>query len=81
MSVKLRVEELRAELQHRGLDASGNKPALVRRLDAAIREEEKDVGSAAANAADGDGAGGVDMDGEGNAENKRKRTSDREVLV
>ncbi|KAL6626219.1 hypothetical protein ACP70R_029945 [Stipagrostis hirtigluma subsp. patula] len=73
MSAKLRVEELRAELQRRGLDASGNKPALVRRLDAAIREEEKDVGSAAANAADGDGTDGVDMVGEGNAENKRKR--------
>ncbi|GJN05295.1 hypothetical protein PR202_ga22913 [Eleusine coracana subsp. coracana] len=29
MSAKLRVEELRAELQRRGLDASGNKPALV----------------------------------------------------
>jgi hypothetical protein len=29
MSARLRVEELRAELQRRGLDDSGNKPALV----------------------------------------------------
>ena len=29
MSTRLRVEELRAELQRRGLDESGNKPALV----------------------------------------------------
>lgn len=29
MSARLRVEELRAKLQQRGLDASGNKPALV----------------------------------------------------
>lgn len=29
MSARLRVEELRAELQRRGLDASGNKPVLV----------------------------------------------------
>jgi poly [ADP-ribose] polymerase len=32
MSAKLRVEELRAELQRRGLDASGTKPALVSRI-------------------------------------------------
>jgi hypothetical protein len=29
MSARLRVEELRADLQRRGLDFSGNKPALV----------------------------------------------------
>ncbi|XP_015693725.1 poly [ADP-ribose] polymerase 2-A isoform X2 [Oryza brachyantha] len=66
MSARLRVEELRAELQRRGLDASGNKPVLVRRLDAAIRKEEK----AAAKEAD---AGGVVVDGEGNGEDRRKR--------
>jgi poly [ADP-ribose] polymerase len=32
MSAKLRVEELRAELQRRGLDPSGTKPALVSRI-------------------------------------------------
>ncbi|PUZ56698.1 hypothetical protein GQ55_5G348500 [Panicum hallii var. hallii] len=75
MSARLRVEELRAELQRRGLDDSGNKPALVRRLDAAIRKEEK---PAVAAAADGDG---VAADGKGNGGgkgNKRKRTCDGE---
>ncbi|CAL4976394.1 unnamed protein product [Urochloa decumbens] len=80
MSARLRVEELRAELQRRGLDDSGNKPALVRRLDAAIRKEEK-AGVAAA-AADGDGvpADGAVVDGEGNGGNnkKRKRSGDVE---
>ncbi|KAG2588655.1 poly [ADP-ribose] polymerase 2-like [Panicum virgatum] len=75
MSTRLRVEELRAELQRRGLDESGNKPALVRRLDAAIRKEEE--AAVAAAAADGDG---VVVDGEGNggckANKKRKRTGD-----
>ena len=133
MSARLRVEELRAELQRRGLDDSGNKPALVsppaspqfltrgprrspamgvfifcccarvlmcvrdcccdlsapqcifhqvRRLDAAIRMEEK--AAVAAAAADGDGvaADGVVVDGEGNGggegSKKRKRTGDGE---
>ncbi|CAO2184642.1 unnamed protein product [Urochloa humidicola] len=81
MSARLRVEELRAELQRRGLDDSGNKPALVRRLDAAIRKEEK-AGVAGAAAADGDGVaadGGV-VDGKGNVGNskKRKRSGDVE---
>ncbi|KAF8772791.1 hypothetical protein HU200_005378 [Digitaria exilis] len=84
MSARLRVEELRAELQRRGLDDSGNKPALVRRLDAAIRkEEEAAVAAAAANAADGDAiiaADGLVLDGEGNGggNKKRKRSGDRE---
>ncbi|KAG8052277.1 hypothetical protein GUJ93_ZPchr0001g29399 [Zizania palustris] len=70
MSARLRVEELRAELQRRGLDASGTKPALVRRLDAAIRKEEKCAVSASAKVAD---AGGID--GEVNGEDKKKRKS------
>uniref|UniRef100_A0A0A9DWY2 Poly [ADP-ribose] polymerase n=1 Tax=Arundo donax TaxID=35708 RepID=A0A0A9DWY2_ARUDO len=80
MSARLRVEELRAQLQRRGLDASGNKPVLVRRLDAAIRKEEKGGVAAAAKAADGDGADGVVIDGEANGENrmKRKRAGDGE---
>uniref|UniRef100_A0A0D9V0P4 Poly [ADP-ribose] polymerase n=1 Tax=Leersia perrieri TaxID=77586 RepID=A0A0D9V0P4_9ORYZ len=74
MSARLRVEELRAELQRRGLDDSGNKPALVRRLDAAIRKEEKAaVAAAAAMEADVGGADGVVIDGKGNGEEKRKR--------
>ncbi|KAK3164340.1 hypothetical protein QOZ80_1AG0016250 [Eleusine coracana subsp. coracana] len=77
MSAKLRVEELRAELQRRGLDASGNKPALVRRLDAAISEEKVAATAAATAEVDGDGAV---MDGKGNGgnERKRRRTGDGE---
>uniref|UniRef100_A0A0A9HKP2 PRP2A n=1 Tax=Arundo donax TaxID=35708 RepID=A0A0A9HKP2_ARUDO len=67
MSARLRLEELR------GLDASGNKPALVRRLDSAIHKEEKGAVAAAAKVADGDGADGVIMDGDANGDNKRKR--------
>ncbi|XP_050722479.1 heterogeneous nuclear ribonucleoprotein U-like protein 1 isoform X2 [Eriocheir sinensis] len=36
---KLKVAELRAELQARGLDTKGNKPVLVERLRAALEEE------------------------------------------
>nr|CAB3477136.1 unnamed protein product [Digitaria exilis] len=84
MSARLRVEELRAELQRRGLNDSGNKPALVRRLDAAVRKEEKAaVAAAAANAADGDVSTAADclvMDGDenGGVNKKRKRSGDRE---
>jgi poly [ADP-ribose] polymerase 2/3/4 len=51
----------------------------VRRLDAAIRKEEKNAAAAAAATAPADGDGTV-MDGEGNGGNKRKRkrTGDRE---
>lgn len=72
MSAKLRVEELRAELQRRGLDASGTKPALVKKLDAAICKEEKEAASAA-QICNVDGADGVVMDGKGDDDNKRKR--------
>ncbi|KAK6120189.1 hypothetical protein DH2020_046095 [Rehmannia glutinosa] len=37
----LKVDELRAELAQRGLSTTGIKPTLVRRLEAAIRDESK----------------------------------------
>ncbi|KAL4202726.1 hypothetical protein AMTRI_Chr02g265080 [Amborella trichopoda] len=40
MSCKLKVEELRAQLSRRGLDTSGTKQILLRRLDNAIMEEK-----------------------------------------
>ncbi|XP_022244327.1 heterogeneous nuclear ribonucleoprotein U-like protein 1 isoform X2 [Limulus polyphemus] len=39
---KLKVVELRAELQARGLDTKGNKAVLVKRLKSALNHEEKD---------------------------------------
>lgn len=36
---KLKVTELREELQARGLDTKGNKPVLVKRLKKALEEE------------------------------------------
>ncbi|XP_057426984.1 poly [ADP-ribose] polymerase 2 [Lotus japonicus] len=39
MAAKTRVEELRTELNHRGLSTAGTKPTLVRRLEAALRNE------------------------------------------
>lgn len=75
MSARLRVAELRAELQRRGLDVSGTKPALVRRLDAAICEAEKAVVAAAPTSV----ANGYDVavDGKRNGgNNKRKRSGD-----
>ncbi|KAI3966922.1 hypothetical protein MKX01_021508 [Papaver californicum] len=41
MASKLKVDELRAELTKRGLDASGTKPKLVERLAAVLLEEVK----------------------------------------
>ncbi|KAH7678691.1 poly [ADP-ribose] polymerase protein [Dioscorea alata] len=41
-AAKLRVEELRAQLAHRGLDSAGTKPVLVKRLEEAIRKEEEE---------------------------------------
>ena len=37
---KLKVTELRAELQARGLDTKGNKPVLIERLKEALESEE-----------------------------------------
>ena len=41
---KLKVAELREELKARGLDAKGNKPQLVKRLEKAIAAEKGDAG-------------------------------------
>ncbi|XP_010069904.2 poly [ADP-ribose] polymerase 2 [Eucalyptus grandis] len=41
MATNLRVDELRAELTHRGLSTTGAKPTLVRRLRAALSKESK----------------------------------------
>ncbi|KAL1331687.1 hypothetical protein HN51_048941 [Arachis hypogaea] len=74
MSSKLKVEELRAHLQQRGLATTGTKPTLVRRLDAALRKEAKEnsVGNA-----DGSGYGvGADGDTLLLAGNKRVRESE-----
>ncbi|KAL8548706.1 hypothetical protein ACS0TY_007826 [Phlomoides rotata] len=40
----LKVDELRAELAKRGLSTAGIKPTLVRRLEAAIREDSEKMG-------------------------------------
>lgn len=40
-SAKLKVDDLRKELSSRGLDTTGTKPILVRRLEEAIEEENK----------------------------------------
>ncbi|KAL8054768.1 hypothetical protein ABFX02_04G014100 [Erythranthe guttata] len=58
----LKVEELRAKLDERGLSTAGIKPTLVRRLDAAIREEKK--------------MKAVDLNGDPDSSRKRKRDSD-----
>ncbi|PIN07214.1 NAD(+) ADP-ribosyltransferase [Handroanthus impetiginosus] len=59
----LKVEELRARLAQRGLSTAGIKPVLVRRLDAAIREESKQS---------------ADSDGYTRSSRKRQRDSDNE---
>ncbi|KAJ6680147.1 DNA LIGASE [Salix purpurea] len=41
MANKLKVDELRAELAKRGLDTTGTKPSLVRRLESALEQENK----------------------------------------
>ncbi|CAA6662039.1 unnamed protein product [Spirodela intermedia] len=43
MSEKLEVVELRAQLELRGLESTGTKRTLVRRLDAALSKEEEKV--------------------------------------
>ncbi|XVF80597.1 hypothetical protein PTKIN_Ptkin15bG0086500 [Pterospermum kingtungense] len=42
MASKLKVEQLRAELAKRGLDATGTKPFLVQRLEEALVKEKKE---------------------------------------
>ncbi|KAI5311120.1 hypothetical protein L3X38_045587 [Prunus dulcis] len=41
MASKLKVEELRNQLAQRGLTTTGNKPTLLQRLEAALRQENK----------------------------------------
>ncbi|KAH0978259.1 hypothetical protein GBA52_027978 [Prunus armeniaca] len=41
MASKLKVEQLRNQLAQRGLTITGNKPTLVQRLEAALRQENK----------------------------------------
>ncbi|XP_022152261.1 poly [ADP-ribose] polymerase 2-like isoform X2 [Momordica charantia] len=53
MASKLKVDELRKQLARRGLDTSGTKPALVHRLESAIREEEESLKDGGATAAGG----------------------------
>ncbi|KAJ8665326.1 hypothetical protein QAD02_006988 [Eretmocerus hayati] len=49
---KLKVVELRAELQKRGLDTKGNKPVLVERLRQALEEEKADPSKAPSEASE-----------------------------
>ncbi|KAJ8749589.1 hypothetical protein K2173_026238 [Erythroxylum novogranatense] len=46
MAISLKVDELRAELAKRGLNTTGTKPSLVRRLESAMEEEQKRPASA-----------------------------------
>ncbi|KAL5561434.1 hypothetical protein UlMin_031181 [Ulmus minor] len=46
MAAKLRVDELRSELEKRSLSTTGTKPSLVRRLESAMRKESKQLGEA-----------------------------------
>ncbi|KAL3531481.1 hypothetical protein ACH5RR_010803 [Cinchona calisaya] len=64
MASQLKVDELRAELSKRGLSTSGTKPTLVRRLESAVREEEK-------------GKKSVDADGD-SINRKRQRDDDND---
>ncbi|OIW12972.1 hypothetical protein TanjilG_15421 [Lupinus angustifolius] len=43
MASKMKVEELRTELEQRGLSTTGIKPTLIRRLEAAISKENKQL--------------------------------------
>lgn len=47
MASKMKVDELRAELELRGLATTGIKPTLVRRLETALRKEKKKKDAAA----------------------------------
>lgn len=69
MASKLKVDELRAKLSLRGLDTSGTKPILVKRLEAALQSEEEKEKEA-----DPDEA--APTSGVSNGRGKRKRGSD-----
>ncbi|KAG8389499.1 hypothetical protein BUALT_Bualt02G0235800 [Buddleja alternifolia] len=57
----LKVDELRSQLAQRGLSIAGIKPTLVRRLEAALRDESKKS---------------ADSSGDNNSSRKRRRDSD-----
>ncbi|XP_028781910.1 poly [ADP-ribose] polymerase 2-like isoform X1 [Neltuma alba] len=64
MATKMKIEELRTELAQRGLSTAGIKPTLVRRLEAALREE----------------SGQSADDGRTSSRQKRDREPENEVL-
>jgi len=59
---KLKVAELRTELESRGLDSKGLKPDLIARLEKALAEEQELLGTADDSVVADDGAGGDDDD-------------------
>ncbi|XP_020598702.1 poly [ADP-ribose] polymerase 2-A [Phalaenopsis equestris] len=73
MASKLKVDELRAKLSLRGLDTTGTKPILVKRLEAALQSEEEKEKEA-----DPDEA--VPASGVSNGPGKRKRSSDDDAV-
>ncbi|KAK7269676.1 hypothetical protein RIF29_22410 [Crotalaria pallida] len=68
---KMKVEDLRTELQQRGLSTTGIKPTLLRRLEAAIRKETNQL------TADADGNGNDVTVDSTTASSSRKRTRGR----
>ncbi|ONK78682.1 uncharacterized protein A4U43_C02F21340 [Asparagus officinalis] len=53
MASKLKVDELRSQLKLRGLDDTGTKPILVKRLESAIQQEEEKEKESAKDVANG----------------------------
>lgn len=66
MANRLNVEELRSELAKRGLSTAGIKPTLIRRLESAIRKENKQ---------------GLDDNGGPVGKKRERDTEDEEELV